>query len=424
MMKRFFTGVYLIFIIVILIGCNNEKEVVVTNLTFRITWDAASGRGDAIRNIVSDFNNSQDEVFVTMVGGDEDGDAIEILLNSDISPDIYVLPYRYIQSFGSEGLIMPLGEYFNNEEEYYSDEIYNLSQIDGLPFGVPWIGHSMCLVYNKDILNEAGVNPAIITSYTDLTDALEQVEQNTDASGIGLVGANHHDLSWMTTSFIHSFGGSLIDDDGTTPINSIETINALNYYINDLGSYAQDGWEYHNGVDVMSLFSDEEIAFEIQGPWGITDIWKAGNPFEVGAISFSQLGGYSEIGILMMAVKESIPEEKTEAVMSFIEYMTSITALENIMDGEFSVKHQEYFPFRVPIRNDMVDTDFFNTYPEFLEFINGFEHPSINTPVSEWNTIHSEYYIPGLHSVILGEQTVEAFLINLEEEGNSILNDN
>lgn len=423
-MKRIFIGLYLLFVVFLLTGCKGEKKIEVTNITFRITWDSASGRGDAIRSIVNDFNDSQDKVFVTMVGGDEDSDAIEVLLNSDISPDVYVLPYRYIQSFGNEDLIMPLGEYFDNEEEYYSEEIYNMSQIDGEPYGVPWIGHSMCLVYNKDILDEAGVNPDNIISYTALLDALEQIEQNTDVSGIGLVGANHHDLSWMTTSLIHSFGGSLVDDDGTTAINSVETINALNYYINDLGSYAQDGWEYHNGVDVMSLFSSEEVAFEVQGPWGITDIWKSGDPFEVGAISFSQLGGYSEIGLLMMAVKASIPIEKTEAVVSFIEYMTSKTALEDIMDGEFSVKHQAYFPFRVPIRNDMVDTDFFNLYPEFLEFINGFESPSINTPISEWNTIHSEYYIPGLHSVILGDQTVEEFLEYIEDEGNNIINAN
>lgn len=422
-MKKISFIICLVIISVLLVGCKSKSDPEVISITFRITWDSTSGRGETIRTIVDDFNNSQDTVLVSMLGGDEDGDVIEGLLESETGPDVFVLPYRYIQSFGALDMLMTLNEDFGSDESNYYEAIFDLAKVDSKLYGMPWVGHSMCILYNKDILDTAGVVPSDITSYDAFIDALIQIEENTDVKGIGLVGANHHDLSWMTTQFINSFGGSLVNEDGTViNIDSQQTMDGLDYYINELGSYAQEGWEEHNGIDVMTAFRQEEVAFEIQGPWGITDIWKSGNPFEVGAISFARLGGYSEIGILMLAIKTNIEEEKVDAAIDFIEYMISLEALESVMSGEYSVKHQEYYPFRIPMRKDMVDSVFFSTFPEFSEFIYGFENPSVNTPIPEWSAIHTEYYIPGLHEVIVKEQTLEDFLEYVEEEGNKILN--
>ncbi len=417
-MKKSAIIVIVLAITLLLSGCKSDP----IELSFRITWGEASGRGEAINLIVSNFNNSQKDIIVTMIGGNEDNDELTELLNADNAPEIIVLPYRYIQSFGAEGYLMSLSAHFEVESLNHSEQVLELARVADTLYGFPWIGHSMSLIYNNDILTDAGISPDSIDSFDALALAVEQVERETDKAGIALVGSDHHDLSWMTTMFIHSFGGTLINDSKSEiSINSASSAEALNYYINILGSHAQDGWENHNGVDVMSSFRNQEVAFEIQGPWGITDIWKAGNPFEVGSISFTRLGGASEIGPMMLSIPNNISEDKSEAALEFIKYLNTIEALEQIMDGEYSPKHQAYYPFRVPIRTDMVDSDYFNTYPEFKEFIYGFDNPSINTPTPEWTTIHSTYYQPGLHDVILGEMTIQDFLSMIETEGNIIM---
>lgn len=421
MKKRLFL-VIITLIILLSSGCKSKVESTKIELTFRITWDAYSGRGDAINEIVKRYNDSQNKVIVNMISGNEDMQEIETLLSSEDCPEVMVLPYRHLQELGKEEKLLTFDNVFTTEMVYFEDSIVNMSKVDNQLFGVPWIGHTMALIYNKNILDEAGVDPFNITNFDELEQALIRVESNTTSSGIGLVGANHHDISWMTSQFIYSFGGSLVNEEkNEVIINSPESMDALNYYINILGAHAQDGWEYDNGEDVMEHFRNQEVAFEIQGPWGITDIWKAGDPFEVGAISFARFEAYSEVGLLMLTIPNSIASEKKESAIDFIRFMIQIDSLEQILDGEYIAKYDEYYPFRIPIRKDMSNNDFFIRYPYFNEFVLGFEYPSINTPIPKWNTIHDNWYLSSLHEVVIGNMTIEEFLQYIQSEGNKLI---
>ncbi len=395
----------------------NEK----IKLDFRITWERHSGRGDAIDTVITAFNEKNESIEVEMLGGDEDHGNIIDTLGSDDSPDIIVLPYRELKNDDTLKYLHSMENHLSQEKKNYYPEILKLgTDKNGNLFGIPWIGHSMCFIYNKNILDEFSINPDEIRSFDLLLNAVEKISRSGEYTGIGLVGAEHYDLSWMTTQFIHSFGGSLCAD-GEITINSTETEKALDFYINGLGKYAQQGWENDNGVDVMDKFSYGKMAFEIQGPWGITDIWKIGNPFEVGTFSFSQIGGYSETGPLMLCISSDEFAAKKDQILEFIKYMIGKDALEKVMLGEFSTKHQEYYPFRVPVRNDMENGTFFRTFPEFKAFTDGFEKPSIDTPSPEWCDVRDKVYIPLLHETIEGKYDIEEFLREVEIRGETIL---
>ncbi len=416
----------LLLILITLTSCGTESEPEpkpdAIELSFRITWDIASARGDTLNRVVSRFNNTQDEVFVTLVGGNEDFEETKNLLIEDGGPEIMVLPYRFVQYFGESGDLREVDDIIEDELDSHYESILAMASVNNVTYGVPWVGHSMSILYNESIIEEADVDIDAIVDFETFAAALLEVEQNTDKAGIGLVGANHHDITWMTTQFIHSFGGTLVNEENTAiTINSDQAKEGLEYYINGLGSCAQEGWENHTGIDVMEKFRNQEIAFEIQGPWGITDIWKAGYPFEVGTISFTDIGGYSEVGPLMLAIQSDVDEDKIEAVKSFIDYMSSKQAMEIIMSGEYSPKNETYYPFRVPARKDMEDLQFFVMFPEFINFMDGFENPSINSPVPQWTEIHELYYQTGLHEVVIGNMTIEEFLELIEAQGNLLL---
>ncbi len=414
--------VLLFLVIIVLTSCQGPKEPEVKNISFRITWDITSERGDTLRRVVSRFNNTQDEVVVTLLGGNEDFQETSDFLSNEDGPQVMVLPYRYVQYFGKSGYLLDVNHILEDELDSHYSSILDMASVDDVIYGVPWVGHSMSILYNKSILEDASVNPSSITSFDTFLDVLQLVEENTDKAGIGLVGADHHDLSWMTTQFIHSFGGSLVNESKEViTINSAESKTGLEYYIYDLGSYAQDDWENHTGIEVMECFRNQEVAFEIQGPWGVTDIWKAGYPFEVGAISFTDIGGYSEVGPLMLSIRSSVDEDDLEAIDSFIEYMSSKQAMEIIMSGEFSPKTEQYYPFRVPVRKDMEDLNFFTMFPEFISFMDGFENPSISSPIPIWTEVHELYYQPGLHDVIMGETSLDSFLEQVEMNANELL---
>lgn len=402
---------------------NSSPSAAEETLNFRITWDSFSGRGEAIQKIVDSYNEeSAASSYISMVSGDENKDTTEALLRIDNGDTIFVLPYRYVKYFGGKGYLADLSLPFEYAEELFYPELWKLGTINETVFGIPWLGHSMCLLYNKDLLEEAGVDPASIINMDSWISAMDAVEANTDAAGVGLVGAESNDVSWMVNQFIYGFGATLVDDSGeTVTVNSDEAKKAIVFYRDKLGAHAQATWLDDTGVEVMDCFLKQEVAFEFQGIWGVTDIEKNASPFEVGIIALSDIGLDSEVGPMMLAIPATMSEELKNAAIAFIKYMISPEAQEKIMDGEYSPEHDAYYPFRTPIRLDMAQSAYFAAHPEYQSFLTGFEDPSIDVPVPAWQTIKDSYYAPGLHQVMTGEISVDDFLANVETEGNKIL---
>lgn len=392
-------------------------------LSMRITWKTYSGRGEAIKRIVEQYNLDNDMGYmIIMTDGDEELGSIEAQLDAQDPTDIYVLPYRYVKYLGHKGVLEELTESFGASKDLFYEEIWNLGVVGQKLYGVPWLGHSMALIYNKELLEKAGVDPSTIISPESLATACKQIVEKTDSRGIGLVGANHNDVSWMVNQFIYGFGGSLVNSQGTeVTINSDNTRSAIEFYRDELGKYAQDTWKTDTGVEVMEYFRKQQLAFEIQSLWGVTDIWKNGSPFETGVIPMEQVGLRSEVGPMMLALSQKLNEDEKAAAVQFIRYLVSEQVQEMIMDGEYSPEHDAYYPFRLPVRKDVGQSIVSKKYPELAVFLEGFEKPSIDVPVAVWQSIKEEYYAPGLHQVMTGELSIDKFLRDTQDRGNALL---
>ncbi|WP_094606426.1 hypothetical protein SPSIL_049720 [Sporomusa silvacetica DSM 10669] len=415
---------------VFLILCSGKKQSISEaptykkqQLSFRITWTAYSGRGEAIQKIVDLYNKNNNDGFeIVLHGGDENVKAIEGLLAEKSSEMIYVLPYRYVKYFGDKGKLEDLSVSFQTEKELFYPELWQLGEINGGIYGIPWVGHSICLIYNKDLLRKAGVDAASIKDSDSLLKAFEAVEEKTNVKGIGLVGANHNDISWMVNQFVYGYGSNLVDASGTkVAINNEKAKAAIEFYKDVLGKHAQPSWINDTGVEVLEHFRKQKIAFEFQGVWGVADNEKNGNPFPVGIINLENIGLCPEVGSMMLSIPSCMSNEKKEAAIKFIKFMTSKEAQEKIMDGEYSPEHDTYYPFRVPVRKDLSDSFVFEKYPQYLPFLKGFKRPSIDVPVPKWQIIKDGYYAPGLHQVMNEEMSVNEFLERIEVEGNKIL---
>ncbi|MCE5284496.1 MAG: extracellular solute-binding protein [Pelosinus sp.] len=413
--------------VVFLVSCGKKQNTLETThqqqLPFRITWTAYSGRGEAIQKIVDLYNKKNNDGFeIVLQGGDEDVKRIEGLLAEKPAETIYALPYRYVKYFGNKGKLEDISVYFSKEKELFYPELWNLGEFNGGIYGIPWAGHSICLLYNKELLKKANVDAAAIKSLDSLVNACQAVEEKTNARGIGLVGANHNDISWMVNQFVYGYGSDLVDASGTkVAVNNERAKAAIIFYKDVLGKHAQDSWLSDTGVEVLEHFRNQKIAFEFQGVWGVADNEKNGKTFPVGIINLADIGLCSEVGPMMLSIPSGMDNEKKEAAIKFIKFMISKEAQEKILDGEHSPEHDTYYPFRVPVRNDLSDSFVFEKYPQYLPFLKGFNRPSIDVPVPKWQIIKDGYYAPGLNQVMTGQLSVDEFLQRIEVEGNKIL---
>ncbi len=386
-----------------------------TAIPLRITWKTYSGRGETVQNIVGTFNQTQTDYEIQLISGDEDLEAV-IKSFEQAQADIYVLPYRFVKELGPTGYLKQLD---SSQLENMSSDLMELAMDGDRLYGFPWVSHSTALLYNKDLVETAGIDPESIIDRSSFLNALDRIEATTDASGIGLVGADHHDLSWMVNQFIYGSGGQL-ESEGKVAILSDASIGGLTYYIRDLGGHAQPTWHEDTGIEVMDLFRNEKVAFEIQGLWGVTDIAKSGAPFEVGILPLSAIQASAEVGPLMLTIRANLPEEKMTAAETFVNYMVSKDAQVAILHGEYSPEHDAYYPFRLPVRSDALDIHFLSLFPDFDVFISSYASPSIDVPSPKWMTVRTSIYTKYIHQMVTGQLSISQGVEKIQTEGAAL----
>lgn len=410
----------------------DSEQVEEASIRMQIAWATDSGRGQAIQTIIDEFEKQNEHISVELVGGSQDNQRLLTQILSGQAPEVLQLAYREVRSLGIEGAFVDLTEDLSSEKDNFYDQLWDLGSVDGKLYGFPWLGHTIQLVYNKDMFNEAGIDAAP-TTWEELYEVAKTLTKDTTGDGkinqygLGLVGRQSHDITWMVNMFVHQAGASLVEQDGSdnyqVALNSPEGKEALEFYKKLVDEVAPGDTANKDGGEVMADFRNQVVAMEFQGPWGVTDIWQNGNPFEVGtaAVPSGAAGKAAELGPYMLAIPDGIDAAKEAAAKQLIMFLGSKEAQEMVMLGEKGEDGQ-YYPFRVPMRKDLADMEYFQENPEFLVFIEGLQYPSISTPIESWLQVEQEVYQSLLNQLVTGTKSADEVLESLETEGNRILN--
>lgn len=401
------------------------------SIRLSIDWAADSGRGQAIQRILDEFEKDNPGIKVKLLGGSQDTQNLLTQIVSGDAPEVIQVAYRNVKGLANYGAWQDLTDRFGDNSDLYYEQLWDLAMSNGRLYGYPWLGHTIQLVYNKTAFEEVGLTRAPET-WEELYEYAKKLTRDTDGDGkidqwgLGLVGRQHHDITWLFNMFATQAGAELVkiqDGKPRVAINSEEGLEALEFYVQLVQEVCPPDTELKTGGEVMADFRNGIVAMEFQGPWGITDIWQSGNPFEVAAAATpaGTSGRGADVGPYMLCIPEGITGEKLEAAYKLIEFLGSTKGQELIMLGEKG-SDGNFYPFRVPIRKDMAGSEFFQKNPEFLIFIEGLAYPSISTPVEAWAQVEVEVYQSQLNQAVLGKITPAQALANIERLGNVILN--
>ncbi|MNI51849.1 sn-glycerol-3-phosphate-binding periplasmic protein UgpB precursor [compost metagenome] len=282
-------------------------------------------------------------------------------------------------------------------------------EYDSKLYGVPWLLGTRALFYNKDIFEEAGLDPEKPpATWDELQQYAEQISANTSAKGFG-IAAGEAETPWTEFSlFLWSNGGDFLNADQTaSALSEPAAVEALEYYHNlsKFSLVAQDGM-------IGQEFAAGTVGMFISGAWNLRSL-PTNAPdlnFGVAVIPAAPSGDAASFGggeILSISAKTKVPDE----AYKLIEFMT---AKENAM------KITEKAPTVFPPYGDIAEDPFFDSNPNLKVFASQLSIAKNPPSLKQWQPI-SAAVTTAIEETVFDQATPEEALKKASGTINSLL---
>lgn len=352
-------------------------------------WDTSNDTEAAVfKAVAEEFSQIRSDVKVDYVNIGWDGaqDRFKNGAAANEAPQVMRTEVAWVSDFASLGYLAPLdGTPAVDNQDDYLEQAWASTQYDGQTYAVPQVIDTLALFYNKQLLDDAGV---------EVPESLEDIKDSVSAfDGLEAPLYLRGDDPYWFLPYIYGEGGDLVDADAeTVTIDEPSGVAAFAAVQDLLDSGAAitdttDGWE-----NMMSSFADGDVAMMINGPWAINDAREgigAENlgvaPVPAGSVTQGAPQGGWNYGIYA-----GLPEDELEASQEFVKYMSSAEVQQRITE-ELSL---------LPTRSSVYDVESVQTN-EMVEFF---------APAVE--VAHERAWIPEANSLFdpLKEE-VEAMLL-------------
>lgn len=237
-------------------------------LTMQI-WD--NSQREAMQALADAYHEQNPDVTieVQVTSWDEYWAKLEAAAGSGNLPDIFWMHTNQILLYADSGMLADVTDLYDDDTySHYSDiSIANTQGSDGRMYGVPKDKDTVCLVYNKEMFDQAGVAyPDENWTWDDLTEASQKIY---DATGkYGYMAYGDDQLGYW--NFVYQAGGSILTPDKTRG-NFLDpaTKKGMEFYIG-LQSYdwCPDQTYFAETAPGTAFFSEKGAMF-LEGDWNI-----------------------------------------------------------------------------------------------------------------------------------------------------------
>jgi multiple sugar transport system substrate-binding protein len=193
-------------------------------------------------------------------------------LTTDISgnanADLAIIGTRWLIDFVSQEVAEPLDSYMTPEfKDRFIPTFLTPSVMDGKTYGLPIAASARAMYYNKDLFEKAGIAEPPATWDELKADAEKITALGGDVYGYGLQGKEiETDVYYYYAMW--SYGGNLIDSDGTSGLDSQAAIDAAKLYKSLIdGKLTEPGVTSYNREDVQNLFKQGKVGMMITAPF-------------------------------------------------------------------------------------------------------------------------------------------------------------
>lgn len=356
--------------------------------------------------IGEEFEESNPDIDVEMefVGWANLFDDIVTSIGGGNAPDIMYIGSRWIPQLANMGSIIPLDEYLTEEKkEMYPEKVWNTTTYKGEIYGVVRAMSSKALIYNKELFEEAGLDPEDppetwdeLHSYAKKIDALGE-----NINGFGLAADKFTSTTSQFLNFLYANGGRVVNEEGEVILDQPEAIEALDFYAKKLPEVSESSPMEWRREDLIKPFEDGKIGMYIDHVHNAKSASDSGIDVGIAYIPGGPAEGAPRSASVQVTDSIAIPaqSENKEEAWEFIEYMTSFDK-----QAEWDKK----LGFIPPIKKEMELEAFDTWYWEpYLEITRKY---AVGQPKLQNYTAGEEVILNAIQKVFLGRQSPEEAL--------------
>ncbi len=204
-------------------------------IVFEEPWGLKTERGIVINSIIEDFKQAHPNIDVQIRDTVPAKEKLLTEIIAGTAGDVVMIAEDLLPEFAKQEAFVDLTPYIEKWDPAKKDDFYTapfiLGQYADKSYAIPWIAHSMCLIYNRDMFKAAGLDPdKPPTTWDELYDYAKKLTIPDKQYGFGLVGKQSHDMAWYWYIFLHQAGGEKIkkvDNRWQVTLNSKEGLEAL-----------------------------------------------------------------------------------------------------------------------------------------------------------------------------------------------------
>ncbi len=312
---------------------------------------------EILQTMVDTWNEThENQVELTAVPSNEFVTKMAAAIAAGEAPDIASIDLIYTPAFASEGQLLDITDWV--KELPYIDELspahMNLGLYEGRNFAVPFAAEGSFIIYNVDLFEQAGLDPASPpTTWDELLEAARAINAlGDDIYGYYYAGACAGCNAFTFLPFIWASGGDVLSEDASAPTLTEDPVvrEALELYRTMWEEgLMPEGASIDSGSNFTNAFAAGNIGMAGTGAFGIRN-YKVNHPelnFDVtyipgkdgGAASF---GGGDVVGI---PSGSRYPEQAWEFISWALsdEVQLDIYAANDLLPVRTTFADNEYF---------------------------------------------------------------------------------
>jgi len=343
-------------------------------------WHSMGGvNGEAITQMAADFNQSHDDIQVTVEYQGDYDDAINKIKSAGMSQ----IPCDVFQLYDIGTRFMIDSGWTLSMQDFIDAEGYNISQIepniaayytvDGTLYSMPFNSSTPILYYNKDAFTAAGLDPETPPTNFDEIIEMSKALTITDESGsVTQYGIGMGNYGWFFEQWIGKMGKHYVDNNngrGTEPATKVvfDENGAAYDILSVWDTLISDGLMPYLGTgtsDALAAFIAGDVTITLGSTASLKMLLNnIGDDFELGTGYFPYINADDEGGVSIgggsLWILDSGDTAREQAAWEFIKYMISPEeqAYWNAQTG--------YFPITVATQDVESFQENLAHYPQF-----------------------------------------------------------